>query len=221
VNPYKAPGEQSVPIATEDDIAAAVPPVIARVAGGAIALAGGAVALTGVQTLLMMTIRGPLAYAPYLLLFLGAAHLVLGAMVLRAREWAALASIAGAGLLVLASGAWFLVCITHYVFSLYVLASPVTSVVALVFAVVALGPCRHASAARAPARAGHEPRHLNQRARFSKRIVLADLLRPSSGFARRRRRDACVGPCGPPRSLRSRASPASPVGERLRCREVA
>jgi hypothetical protein len=149
VNPYAAPGERARAVATEDDIAAAVPPVIARVAGGLIALAGGAVALTGVQTLLMMSIRGPWAYAPYVLLLLGAPHLVLGAMVLRARDWAVLASIGGTALLALVSGTWFLVSFTHYVFSLYAMASPVASVIAVVFSVLALGPCRQASAARA------------------------------------------------------------------------
>jgi hypothetical protein len=148
-----APGERAIATATEDDIAAAVPPVIARVAGGAIALAGGAVALTGVQTLLMMTIRGPLAYVPYAMLLLGAPHLVLAAMVLRARDWAVLASIAGTVLLTLVSGAWAVVCVTHYVFSLYVVASPCVSVVGGILAFIALGPCRQASAARARLRA--------------------------------------------------------------------
>jgi hypothetical protein len=151
VNPYAAPGARAV--ATEDDIAAAVPPVIARVAGGVIALAGGAVALTGVQTLLMVSIRGPLAYAPYLLLLLGAPHLVLGVMVLRARQWAALASIAGTALLTLASMVWAYICLTHYVFSLYVIASPVAAIAGLIFGIIGLGPCRQASAARARLRA--------------------------------------------------------------------
>jgi hypothetical protein len=133
----------------EDEIAEAVPPLIARVAGGVIALAGGVVALTGVQTLMMVRIRGPLAYAPYALLLLGVPHLVLGAMVLRARVWAAMASLAGTILLTLASGAWAVVNLTHMVFSLYVYASPAVSVTALVFAVIALGPCNKASAARA------------------------------------------------------------------------
>lgn len=149
MNPYSAPGERAVATSTEEDIAAAVPPVIARVAGGAIALAGGAVALTGVQTLLMMTIRGPLAYAPYLMLLLGAPHLVLGAMVLRARDWAALASIGGTALLILVSLAWAFICVTHFVISLYVLASPIVSIIGLIFAIIGLGPCRQASAARA------------------------------------------------------------------------
>jgi hypothetical protein len=153
VNPYEAPGAQAAAVATEEDIAAAVPPVIARVAGGFIALAGGAVALTGVQSLLMMTIRGPLGYAPYALILLGAPHLVLGAMVLRARDWAALAAIGGTVLLTLASGAWCLLCLMHFVVSLYVMASPVASIAGIVFAVIGLGPCRRASAARARLRA--------------------------------------------------------------------
>jgi hypothetical protein len=133
----------------EDEVAQAVPPVIVRVAGGVIALAGGVVALTGVQALMMLRIRGPLEYVPYLLLVLGLPHLVLGATVLRARAWAAMASIGSTILLTLASGLWAVVSLTHLVFSLYTYASPAVAVAALAFSAIALGPCQRASAARA------------------------------------------------------------------------
>ncbi len=147
-NPYAAPGALPVRSA-EDDIAEAVPPPIARVAGGLVALAGAVVALTGVQTMMIARIRGPFASTPWVLLLLGVPHLLLGAMVFRARAWAALVSIVGTALLALTSGAWLVFSLGHFLFSLYALGSPMAAVAALVLSLVALGPCQRASAARA------------------------------------------------------------------------
>ena len=146
-NPYAAPGTLGANM--EDEVAAAVPPALARVSGGAIALAGGVVGLTGVQTLMIVNMRGPIAFAPYVLLGLAAPHLALGIMVFRARAWAALVSIGGCILLSLVSGAWLVFSVSRYLFSLYALASPVVAVGALVFAILGLAPCQRASAARA------------------------------------------------------------------------
>jgi hypothetical protein len=152
MNPYASPGTQSTN-AAEDDIAAASPPLFAKAAGGVVALAGGVVALTGLQTLMVLNPRSPAWAVPYVLLVLGVPHLVLGALVFRARVWAALASMAGTSLLTLASAGWLVFGISHAFFSLYALASPCVSVAALVFAILAIGPCQRASAARARLRA--------------------------------------------------------------------
>ncbi|MGD0528292.1 MAG: hypothetical protein ABSE49_24365 [Polyangiaceae bacterium] len=146
INPYAAPG--TVSTVMEDDVAAAVPTPLVRVAGAAIALAGGVVGLTGLQTL-MFTMRGYVALAPYLLIGTAVPHLLLGIMVFRARAWAALASIVGCLLLSLVSGAWLVVAIGHLLFSLYALLAPMASAAALVFAFLALAPCTRATAARA------------------------------------------------------------------------
>ena len=146
MNPYAAPG--TAPTRMEDDIAAAVPPPMARVAGGALALAGGVVALTGFQTMMAVTIRGPVAAVPYVLLGLGVPHLVLGAMVFRARVWAAIAGIGGTALLTLASAFWLVFGMGHGFFSLYALGAPFVSMAAFVLVLVGVGPCQRASAAR-------------------------------------------------------------------------
>jgi hypothetical protein len=151
MNPYRAP--ETVSMGADDDIACAMPPVIARLAGGALALAGAVVALTGMQTLMMVTVRGPLAAAPYVLAGLGVPHLLLGAMVFRARAWAALLGMGGSGLLTLSSGAWLVFTVGHGLFSLYALAAPFVSIAALVVVLVGLEPCQRASAARARLRA--------------------------------------------------------------------
>ncbi|HEY8041906.1 MAG TPA: hypothetical protein VIF15_19010 [Polyangiaceae bacterium] len=152
MNPYAAPG--TLPArGAEDDIADATPPLLARVAGGVVALAGAVVALTGAQTLLFVTIRGPAAMAPYVLVALGVPEIVLGTLIFRARAWAALIAIGGTILSSLASAAWLVFSVGHYLFSLYALMAPVFAVSSLVFAILALGPCQRASAARARLRA--------------------------------------------------------------------
>lgn len=150
MNPYAAPGTVSTGL--EDDVAAAVPPVLVRVSGGVIALAGAVVGLTGVQTL-MFTMRGPIALAPYLLIGVALPHFVLGVMVFRARAWAAVAAIGGCFLLSLVSGVWLVIAVSHLLFSLYAVVAPLASVAALVFAFLGLGPCQRASTARARLRA--------------------------------------------------------------------
>jgi hypothetical protein len=144
-NPYAAPQQATKP---EDDIAAATPPLMARVAGGADALAGLVVALTGVQTLTLVELRAPYAAAPWVLVALGLTTVVLGVFVFRARVVAAIAAIGAGGLLVLASGAWLVLSFTHGLFSLFAMAAPFVATAALVLTFLALGPCQRASAAR-------------------------------------------------------------------------
>jgi hypothetical protein len=152
VNPYVAPGAPPT-VATEDDIAAAVPPLLARVAGGAVALAGGIVGLTGAQTLLIVTVRGAMAAAPYVLLVLGLAQLILGTAVFRARAWAVVLAIASGALLTIASTVWLFFSFGNGLFSLFALGAPFVSVAAAVLALLAVGPCQRATAARERLRA--------------------------------------------------------------------
>ena len=146
MNPYTAPGTR--PQNAEEDIAAATPPVIARIAGGLVALAGIVVALTGLQTLAMVTIRGPLAMVPYVLALLGVTEIAAGTLVFRARSWGAIAAIATSVVNVLVTGLWLLVSMGHGLLSLYAMASPFVSMVGCIMAIVAMGPCERASAAR-------------------------------------------------------------------------
>jgi hypothetical protein len=146
VNPYAAPGTR--PQNAEEDIAAATPPLIARIAGGLVALAGLVLALTGVQTLAMVTIRGSLSMVPYVLALLGVIEIAAGTLVFRARAWGAIAAIGMSFVAVLTSGFWLLVSMGHGLLSLYAMASPFVSLVGGIMAIVAMGPCERASAAR-------------------------------------------------------------------------
>jgi hypothetical protein len=147
MNPYAAPGTQ--PRDAEEDIAASSPPVLARAAGGVIALAGAVVTLTGAQTLAMVSIRGPWAVAPWVLLMLGLGELVLGTVVFRARAWGAVLATGVSLAQTIAAMVWLVFSMAHGLFSLYALGGPCVSLGAVVMALVAMGPCQIASAARA------------------------------------------------------------------------
>lgn len=153
MNPYAAPGSktegQAEPSDASEDIAAASPPTLARLAGGGVALAGVVVGLTGAQTLAMVSIRGPLAAAPWVLLLSGITELVLATFVFRARARAALLAIVWSFGMVLSAGGWLFVSLTHGLFSLYALGGPGVALGAAVLALLALGPSRRASEARA------------------------------------------------------------------------
>jgi hypothetical protein len=148
MNLYRAP-EAHATVNLEDDIMAASPPVFARVAGGLVALAGVIVALTGLQTLLLVTVRGLLAPAPYVLLLVGAGEAFFGATVFRARVWGALAAVGASLVLVVLSAVWLVFSFRHGLLSLFALTAPFGSAAAAVLAFLAVAPCQHASAARA------------------------------------------------------------------------
>lgn len=150
MNPYTAPGTRphDAPADSARDIAEASPPVIARVAGGVVALAGLLVLLTGAQTLAMVTMRGALVVAPWVLVVLGAAELVLGTLVFRARAWGVLSAIALSFLLVAVGGAWLMFSLSQGLVQLYGFAAPCVAVAAAVMALLAMGPAQRATAAR-------------------------------------------------------------------------
>jgi hypothetical protein len=149
MNPYGAPN--AAPAATEEeDIAAAAPPLLARVAGGVMLLAGLVVLLTAVQTWMILDrIYPPYNLGPDAELTLGIPAVVTGAMIYRARAWAAMAAIGLAGLMMLVSGVWLAVSFTHGLFSFFALGAPFLSAAAFVLSILALGPCQRATQARA------------------------------------------------------------------------
>jgi hypothetical protein len=151
MNRYAAPGTQAhaEPPDEVTDIASSSPPFIARVAGGVVALSGALVALTGAQTLAIVTIRGALWVFPWALVVLGIAQLVLSAQVFRARGVAVMLAIASSAVLVLGAGAWLFLSLSQGFFQLYAFGGPSVSLAAVVMGLIALGPSRRASAARA------------------------------------------------------------------------
>ncbi len=151
MNPYAAPGTQprDAGADAERDIAEASPPRIARVAGAAVALAGVLVFLTGAQTLAVVSIRGALGLVPWALAALGALELVLASLVFRARSWGVVAAVAASFVLMMASGVWLIVSLSHGLFQLYAFGAPLASLGAAVMALLAMGPAQRASAARA------------------------------------------------------------------------
>jgi hypothetical protein len=148
-NPYRAPNDLSHR-SEEDDIAAAAPPMLARIAGGVVVLAGLVVLLTAVQTwMLLDRIYPPYNLGPDAELSLGVPSVIVGAMVFRARAWAAMAAIGLSGLMLLVSAVWLAVSFTHGLFSLFALGAPFLAIAAFVLGILALDPCRRATQARA------------------------------------------------------------------------
>jgi hypothetical protein len=147
-NPYRAPGADAVP-GEEDDIAAATPPLIAKVAGGAVVLAGATVALTALQTWMVTThLYSPYDLFPWTQVLLGVPAIAIGTVVFRARAWAATAAIALGFFLFVVSAIWMVVSFAHGLFSLFALGAPFVSLGGFVLAIVALGPCIRATRAR-------------------------------------------------------------------------
>jgi hypothetical protein len=156
-NPYRPPDGawsddphdgtgQDVEIA---DIAAATPPFVTKAAGGVVVLAGAVVAFTAAQTLMMFEqLFPPFDLGTEAQLGLALPTIVVGAMLFRARAWAALAAIALSFALFLLSVLWLVATFAGGLFSVLALGAPVASAAAFVMSLLALGPSRRAARAR-------------------------------------------------------------------------
>lgn len=133
----------------DDEMSAAQPSLIVKLAALAYAIAGVLVALCGVQLLTMLLdgyeIPTPL---PYLLIAGGVGLLYLGARVFRARTWAAFAALGLAPVLLLILVGWLAYSVTA-IFSCIVLVCPPMLALSALLGGVSLGGVRRAAAARA------------------------------------------------------------------------
>ncbi len=129
-------------------------PKFPKAAAGFVLLAGALGILTALQTFLSVVIFSRFwALAPYVLLALGVALVVIARSVFLARPWAAFSAIGvGAGLAA-ASGAWLVFAVTNGFFALYALWTPGAALLCVAFSIAALAPCRRAEDARASLRA--------------------------------------------------------------------
>jgi hypothetical protein len=132
-----------------DAIAAAASPLVARIAAGAIVASGALDALTGIQTMLVVTIRGPLELMPYALIVVGVAAFATGVMVYRARFSGAVAATVACALAMFVTMGWGAIAFTHGLYSLFALLAPFFSMAAMVAAALSIAPCKRASDARA------------------------------------------------------------------------
>lgn len=148
MTPYAPPPSPQAP-SPDLDVAAAATPFIVRFAGGLTAFAGIITALTSVQTFSNVTVFGFMAVAPWVLLLLGLVTAVVGAQLMRAREWAAVTSAALAASLFVSTGFWLFFSFSNGFVSLFALANPFLAMIAFGFALASLGPSRRASEARA------------------------------------------------------------------------
>lgn len=131
-----------------ESIEAAAVPLVAKIGGGVVASAGLVAALTGIQTILAVTIYGPLQYAPYALMAIGAAMIVCGVLVFRARFGGAVAATVASAIGFIATIVWGAISFTHHLYSLYAFVAPFFALVAVVVAAICIGPCKKATDAR-------------------------------------------------------------------------
>jgi hypothetical protein len=132
-----------------DEIHAAQPPLIARVGGGIVLGAGALAILLAIQTFSGFWVSPGFTIFLAVIAVLGAATGAVGLMIMRARAWAAIAGVACAGLLFLATTTWLVASMGSGLLSLFAMGAPLLSLTAAVFAGGSIGPCRRASAARA------------------------------------------------------------------------
>ena len=152
MNPYEPPQTPvaaPLPPSAEDDIAAAAPPFVARVAGGVLVLAALVLVLTAIQTSMMVRLFSPYDLVQDAQYVVGLPALVVGAVLSRARAWAAWAGIAASALMMIVGALWLVVSFSHGLFSLFAIAGPLVAVASGVLAILALAPCQRATRARA------------------------------------------------------------------------
>ena len=137
------------PTREEVDIAATAPTLLVRVGAGLVLVAGAVAFLTGLQSALLVTIRGPMSLAPYALLVLGFATVVAATLIWRMRGYGAIAATALTGVQIVVTSIWLFYSFGHGFFTLYALFAPLAQVVGVVFAAVSIAPCVRASAGRA------------------------------------------------------------------------
>lgn len=132
----------------EDDIAATTPTPLCRAAGGALAAAGFVAAAVAAQ--IFASFRVVLSFAAVLVAMIaaGLVAMALGAMVMRARDWAASVAVVLAPVLLLLCGAWVFLSFRDGVFSALALMSVGLSLLASVLVPLAIKDCERASDAR-------------------------------------------------------------------------
>ncbi len=142
-------GGATEPAGREDaDLVAITPTVLARVAGGALALSGFFTALLGVQIASLAPFRGVWAVATALLFLLGTTSLAAGVKVARLRGWAAITGTTSAGLTALLGALFAVYCLLSGLLSLLGLGIVPLAAVAAGLGAVVIGAGLRADAAR-------------------------------------------------------------------------
>lgn len=139
----------------EDDIAAATPTTMCRAAGGMLGAAGFVTMAVAVQIFASLRVFGWFNVILAAMIVVGVAAMGLGAMILRARDWAASIAVVLAPVMLLLCGAWVFFSFRGGVFSMLALMSVGLSMLSSLMVPLAMKDCDKASEARRSlARAG-------------------------------------------------------------------
>lgn len=130
---------------TDADIAAAESSALVKMAAAIQAVTGLFVLLNGLQ--LVGALRSDLAVVPYVHLGLGAAQIVFGAMLYRARRWASLGGIGLNALTALVMVGWFFYSFTTIISCMMYVAVPLT-VLALILGAISVPSVKRTADAR-------------------------------------------------------------------------
>ncbi|MBN2195326.1 MAG: hypothetical protein JW751_21085 [Polyangiaceae bacterium] len=142
------PVEPAAATSEEADLAAIAPTVLARIAGGALALAGFFTGLLGVQTATIIRFRGVGAIAVTLMLLFGVTTLICGWKVTRMRGWAAVGGTVGAGSIAVLGLVWLVFSISRGLLSLLAFGILPLSVTGAALGATVIGAGIRADAAR-------------------------------------------------------------------------
>jgi hypothetical protein len=145
--PYRAPIPPSGP--ADLDIECASTPKVAKVGGGMVLFGGALLVLMALQALFSVEIYGLMAFSPYLVLALGAVLAPLGLSIFRGSGWAPVPAVIVSSVAFCVSSFWLVWTFMNGFFTLFALMAPFFMIVAIVLSVVAVGPCKRVSAARA------------------------------------------------------------------------
>lgn len=148
-SPYAPPTSHDAPSTNPDaDIADAMTPVSAKAGGGVVLFAGVNFSLMALQTLALVTMRGVWIVMPILLLVVGAALMVAGVALFRARGWSPLLALIVSGVAALLSLTWLVVTVLSGIFGFFALGAPALALAGVVVGAVNMAPVRRVSEAR-------------------------------------------------------------------------
>lgn len=154
-NPYTSPIHHSAAESTlegndlNDDFSATEPTKIVKAAGYTLVGAGLLVNLSGIQLVLFASfVESWMNSLPLLMILLGFAEMLLGHKITQTRGWAMIGGLILSGILFIGMSAWVFVALSSGSFSLIAMLTPLATLASIILAVMAIGPCMRASAAR-------------------------------------------------------------------------
>ena len=147
-NPQPLPG--ALPQRNTEDLdLAALSPFISKVAAGLVATTGLCALLGSLQTWMTVDFFDAWVVMPIFDALFGVACIAIAARLVGARRWAAIAALVCSALLALLSAGFCVFALTHGLFAVFIIVTPVLALPALIVSAASIGACDRAEKARA------------------------------------------------------------------------